>query len=246
MDLHSVLFWGYQRSNPSASTSTPQQFVSPEMSVSACTSQRLPSTGCLSTDTPQESVFAGTRQQSLFAGFPQQSAGTLQQSAGFPQQSAGTPQQSVCAGTPQQLISAGTPQKPVFAGFPQQSAGTPLQSMSAGTPQQSVTVGMPCQQSGATPTFSQAGPSRRRMLSVLVDPAHVMDQNITYEAKDIGRLGRALAAQAFFGDSVLRALTPRGDTKRGLMPLDLKKLRDLFSKHHPPPPILCKPKRHRC
>ena len=214
---------------------------------------------------PQQSTLAGTLQQPALAGTSQQStlvgtlqqpalAGTLQQPAlaGTSQQSTlvGTLQQPALAGTLQQSTLAGTPQQPALAGTPQQStlAGTPQQSTLAGTPQHPILAGNPQQPALAgTPqqlTLSRvqklsigrgAGITRRRISSTLIDPSEVIDHNTPYDTKDIGRLGRALAVHSFFGESVLRASTPRGDSVRKLLPLDPEKLYNLCNtiQRHP-------------
>ena len=48
----------------------------------------------------------------------------------------------------------------------------------------------------------------------------MLDYDTPYAIKDVGKLGRALAMQSFFGESVLRVSTPRGERKRGLQALD--------------------------
>ena len=63
----------------------------------------------------------------------------------------------------------------------------------------------------------------------------MLDYDTPYAIKDVGKLGRALAVQSFFGESVLRVSTPRGDRKRGLQALDPEKLKSLLNSihHHP-------------
>ena len=70
---------------------------------------------------------------------------------------------------------------------------------------------------------------------VLEDPAQVMDPTITYAEKDLGKLARGLACQAFFGDDVLVQSSLHGNKKRGLSQLDPVKMSSLLSTvhHHP-------------
>ena len=77
--------------------------------------------------------------------------------------------------------------------------------------------------------------TRRKISSSLVDLCEVINHCIPYTTKDVGRLGRALAVHSFFGESVLRESTSRGDSLRGLQPLDPEKLHTLCStiQHHP-------------
>ena len=233
-----------------------QHSLAPQESMHPGTQEQLILSDSLQCLMPQQSTLAGTPQQPALAVIPQQStlAGTLQQPAlaGTSQQSTlvGTLQQPALAGTLQQSTLAGTPQQPALAGTPQQStlAGTPQQSTLAGTPQHPTLAGNPQQPALAgTPqqlTLSRvqklsigrgAGITRRRISSTLIDPSEVIDHNTPYDTKDIGRLGRALAVHSFFGESVLRASTPRGDSVRKLLPLYPEKLYNLFNtiQRHP-------------
>ena len=72
-----------------------------------------------------------------------------------------------------------------------------------------------------------AGSTRRKISSTLIEPTEVIDHKRPYETKDAGRLARALALRSFFGESVLAGSTPRGDSVRGLQPLDQEKLHNL-------------------
>lgn len=56
--------------------------------------------------------------------------------------------------------------------------------------------------------------------------------NRKYEQRDIGKLGRLLAREAFFGDDVLRQSTVCGDKKRGLLKLDPVKMSLLLGTLH--------------
>ena len=206
----------------------------------------------------QQPTLAGTPQQPTLHRTPQQQptlAGTPQQQPMLhrtPQQQpmlAGTPQQQptlhrtpqqqpTLAGTPQQqpMLHRTPQQQPTLAGTPQQQPmlhQTPQQQPTlAGTPQPSALAGA---SQPDTPMGHVTRQGRKRFSSSLVNAADVLDHNTLYSIKDVGKLGRALAAQSFFGDSVLRVSTPRGDSKRGLQPLDPEKLHSLVNAihHHP-------------
>ena len=63
------------------------------------------------------------------------------------------------------------------------------------------------------------------------DPTQIVDPNVKYELRDVGKLGRALALNVYFGEAVLRESTPSGNIKRNL-PLDQEKLRSLVTNIH--------------
>jgi hypothetical protein len=62
------------------------------------------------------------------------------------------------------------------------------------------------------------------------DPTQIIDPNVKYELKDVGKLGRALALHVYC-EAVLRESTPSGNVKRNL-PLDQEKLRSLVTNIH--------------
>ena len=65
-----------------------------------------------------------------------------------------------------------------------------------------------------------------------IDPSLIIEASANYTKKDVGRLGRALAANVFFGDDVLVQSTPRGDKNRGLARLDPVKLSQIMTLIH--------------
>ena len=68
--------------------------------------------------------------------------------------------------------------------------------------------------------------------TALKHPSDVLNVNRKYEQRDIGKLGRLLAREAFFGDNILRQSTICGDKKRGLMKLDPVKMSLLLGTLH--------------
>ena len=154
---------------------------------------------------------------------------------------AGTPQpQTAPAGTTHhQTTPAGTPHH-------QTAPASTLhrQTAPAGTPQpQTAPTGNPHHQiaPAGTPHYqtAPAGTPHHQIApagtSSLVSATDVLDYDTPYAIKDVGKLGRALAVQSFFGESVLRVSTPRGDRKRELQALDPEKLKFLLNSihHHP-------------
>ena len=61
------------------------------------------------------------------------------------------------------------------------------------------------------------------------DPTQIIDPNVKYELKDVGKLGRALALHVYIGEAVWRESTPSGNVKCNLLPLDQEKLRSLVT-----------------
>lgn len=77
-----------------------------------------------------------------------------------------------------------------------------------------------------------AGNQTAHVTGSLKHPSDVLLANREYEQKDIGKLGRLLARESFYGDDVLRQSTVCGDKKRGLLKLDEVKMSQLLGTLH--------------
>ena len=191
---------------------------------------------------------AGTAHSLFTAGTPQPEAGALQPAAGgF--STAGTPQLAVggfsTAGTPQLAAggfsAAGTLQP---AGGGLSAAGTAQSAAggfsAAGTLQLAAggfSVAGTLQAAGGVSTAgsSQLEASSCEAQSCLQNPMDICDEFPNLGEHNVGKLARALACRAVFGNEVLKKSTVTGDYKRGLKMLDKKKLTELCSIVHQHP-----------
>ena len=74
-----------------------------------------------------------------------------------------------------------------------------------------------CSGTASGPSAGLSTPARKPAGFTKKDPSQIVDHNVKYELKDVGKLSRALALHVYFGESVLRDSIPCG--KGNLPPL---------------------------
>ena len=127
------------------------------------------------------------------------------------------------AGTSRESVGlSAEPSIGITSGLPEIAYGP---STGITSPQSGIASGPSAASAGISAGISTPAGSKK-------DPSQIVDQNVKYERKDVGKLGRALA-HVYFGESVLRESTPCG--KGNLPALDKEKLRSLVTNihHHP-------------